>query len=1584
VGEIYFAGAGVGRGYLHDPERTACAFLPNPFGPCAGDRLYRTGDLGRFLPDGRLVYVGRLDGQVKIRGRRIELGEIESALLRHPSVQQGVVIARADAAGQQRLLAYVVLDAAAEPPALRAYLERLLPDYMIPEHLVPLAALPLNRNGKVDRAALPDVDAALPDAPPPAAPRDELEAELVSIWEEVLGVTPIGIDDGFFDRGGHSLKTVQVRSRVQQRLGVDIALRTLFERQTIRELAPLIAEAREAAHPALMSSIPRRPASPFYPMAHAQRRLWFLQQLEPDSAFYTLPSALELLGPLDLDALRQAFQTIVERQGSLRTTFAIVDGQPVQRVAAHLEWSSAVQDLSQLAADDQARAVDDAARAEARTPFDLEAGPLFRVALLRLGAEHHILLFTMHHIIGDAWSSGVLQREFAALYQAYTRRLPNPLPPLLIHYTDYAHWQNERLAGQELDEDARYWRDKLDGSLPVLNLPTDHARPTIQTYRGAAQDVTLDADLPARLNALCQESDTTLFMILLAVTAVLLARLSGQEDIIIGSPVAGREREELEQLVGFFVNTLPLRIDLSGNPTFRALLERVKATALDAYAHQEYPFDQIVQQVNPARDLSRSPIFSVMFQVNRMAPEASLDGVVARPYAVRQEHARFDLTIVFTELANGLECHLEYNADLFEASTIAWMLRRVQILLAGVVAAPERRIQGLPLLAAAERRRLVQEWNATRVDFARDGCLHQLFEAQARRTPEAVAVICGDERLTYEELNRRANQVAHGLRGRGIAPDMPVGICMERGPDMLVALLGILKAGAAYLPLDPTYPAERLTYMLEDARAPLLLTQRHLVDALSVQGAAPLRVESDLETFAAESVEDPCVDVLPGNLAYVIYTSGSTGKPKGVQVPHGAVVNFLLAMRAAPGLTAADTLLAVTSLSFDIAALELFLPLAVGARLVLARREEAADGARLARLLSDWRVTILQATPSTWRLLLAAGWRSSGGLRMLCGGEALPADLADQLVAEGVTLWNMYGPTETTIWSAIYPVASVAGGAAPIGRPIANTRIYLLDRHLEPVPIGVPGELYIGGDGVTRGYLYRPELTAERFIPDPFGDQPGSRLYRTGDLARYQPDGNIAFLGRLDHQVKVRGHRIELGEIEAIVAQHPGVGAVVVAAREDTPGDQRLVAYVVPRAEPAPAATDLRAYLAGKLPEYMVPSAFVSLDALPLTLNGKVDRRALPAPDNSQVGRDHAYIAPRDSVELAMAEIWETALRARPIGIHDDFFVIGGHSVTAVMLVGAIRQRFAVDLPLAVLFQTPTIAGLCAYLRDAGRPATGIVTAIRPGGARPALFMVHPQGGGVLCYLHLARALDGDVPVYGVEAIGYESHEAPLSTIAAMADRYVEEIRRHAPHGPYRLAGWSFGGLVAFEMARRLEGLGEEIEFLGLVDVYPFGQEHDTSFFGAADEQISEESALLSIAVHQLGMDPSELAGAGGEESITRILRRAKDLNLLPPHAVADAVRSRVRMMMVNGEALRAYRYPGRIRSDIHLFRALEVHADSHPAVEAQEWRRRTAGEVHVIAVPGDHHNLVNPPHVFSLAGEINAILAPRHVHPAA
>ena len=918
-------------------------------------------------------------------------------------------------------------------------------------------------------------------------------------------------------------------------------------------------------------------------------------------------------------------------------------------------------------------------------------------------------------------------------------------------------------------------------------------------------------------------------MTLLAAFNVLLNRYSGQEDIIVGSPIAGRNCVETEAMIGFFVNTLALRTNLSGNPSFQELLLRVRNVSLEAYAHQDVPFEKLVEELRPERDRSRSPLFQVMFGmlpawIGGAARELPGMTITSTLGSTHTGTSKFDLTLNTRETGRELEVLFEYNTDLFDAATITRMLGHFQTLLEGIVAHPQQRISDLPILTPAERHQLLVEWNTTQTDYPPYACLHQLFEAQVSRTPDTIAVVFESQQLTYKELDCRASQLANYLKTLGVGPEVLVGICIERSIEMVVGVLGILKAGGAYVPLDPAYPQERIGFMLEDSQVSVLLTQHKLKTRFPNHEAA-ICLDTDWQTITTSTVQDTLqaqVSSTTGdNLAYIIYTSGSTGKPKGVQIQHRSAVNLLNSISQQPGLTSEDTLLSVTTLSFDIAVSEIFLPLSVGAKLVLLSREAASDGTQLLKALASG-ATFMQPTPATWRLLLAAGWQGSPHLKMISTGEALPKDLANQLLPKGAALWNLYGPTETTIWSTAYQVKS-GDGPICIGRPVANTQLYILDSHLQPVPIGVPGELYIGGDGLARGYLNRPELTSEKFIANPFNPEPGARLYKTGDLARYLPDGIIECLGRIDHQVKLRGFRIELEEIQTVLSQHPDIRQAVVIAREDNPGNQRLVAYIVPNWKQVPSASNLRSFLKQQLPEFMVPSAFVMLEELPLTPNGKIDRRALPAPDRI-TGEELAqnFVPASDELELQLTQIWQEVLGVQRIGVKDNFFELGGHSLLAVRLFAQIEKTFSINFPIATLFQAATIEQLADILRQgkSSAPWSPLVE-IQPGNSsKPPLFCIHGGGFNVLVYRELALNIGSDQPVYGLQARGLDG-DVPFETrIEGMATDYVKQIQSIQPQGPYFLAGLSNGGNIALEMAQQLQAQGQKVSLLALLDSY--------------------------------------------------------------------------------------------------------------------------------------------------------------------
>ncbi|HEX2201856.1 MAG TPA: amino acid adenylation domain-containing protein [Longimicrobium sp.] len=1043
------------------------------------------------------------------------------------------------------------------------------------------------------------------------------------------------------------------------------------------------------------TAIPARGEGPA-PLSFPQRRLWFLDRMEPGNAFYNLPTAARLRGALDVPALERALGEVVARHAVLRSVFREVEGEPVQAPLPPRPFVLPVDALPD--ADDAA--LRGALAAEARRPFDLAAGPPFRARLFRLGADDHALIVTLHHVVGDAWSFGVLFRELGALYGAFARGGPSPLAPLPIQYADYAAWQRRHGTPEALKSQLGWWTDRMKGAPELLELPADRPRPAVQRFRGGRHWMELPAALTERLRALGGEHGATLFMVLLAAWQALLARLTGQEDVVVGSPIAGRGRAETEGLIGFFVNTLALRTDLSGDPTFRAMVERVRRTALDAYERQDLPFETLVEALRVPRDLSRQPLFQAMLMLHRPQGAIALPGLECEPLEADPGTSIFDLGLYAWDRPEGLRAMLEYNTDLFDAATAARFADRLRTLLEGVVSNPDAPLSRLPVMRADEAAR-IDGWNATERAYPGAECIHETIARRAAATPDAVAVVFEGERVSYAELDRRANRLANHLRGLGVGPETRVGVCAERSVELVVALLGTLKAGGAYVPLDPGYPRDRLAYMLADSRPAVLLTQAHLADRIPPHGARTVRLDADGAAIAAESGAAPETGVGLDHLAYVIYTSGSTGRPKGAENAHRGIRNRLLWMQEAFGLGADDAVLQKTPFSFDVSVWEFFWPLMTGARLVIAKPEGHRDPAYLARLIGREGVTTTHFVPSMLQAFLEEPDLSACAplRRVVCSGEALPAELAARFFSRiGAELHNLYGPTEAAVDVTWWPCGKDdERRTIPIGRPIANTRIHLLDARLNPVPIGVAGELYIGGAQVGRGYLGRRGLTAERFVPDPFSAEPGARMYRTGDRARWLADGSVEYLGRADHQVKVRGFRVEPGEIEAALAAHPGVREAVVVARADAPGETRLVAYVTAAGDAAPDAAALREHLRATLPEPMVPSAFVVMEALPLSPNGKVDRAALPAPEAKRDAAA-AFVAPRDETERAIAGIWREALGVEEVGVDDNFFDLGGHSLLLVRVHGRIREALGADVTVVELFQHPTVGALAARL----------------------------------------------------------------------------------------------------------------------------------------------------------------------------------------------------------------------------------------------------------------------------------------------
>jgi amino acid adenylation domain-containing protein len=1216
VGELYIAGAGLARGYLHRSGLTAERFLADPFGP-AGSRMYRTGDLVRWRADGQLEFLGRADHQVKIRGFRVELGEIDAALGAHPGVAHVIVIAREDQPGVKRLVAYFVPSdgtATPTPSELRALTAQSLPDYMVPSAFVALERMPLNANGKVDRKALPEPDFGSASYNGYMAPRTHVEATVADIWAEVLGVERVGIQDNFFELGGDSIVSIRVISRLRAAFGVDLSPRALFTHPTVGGLAEVIAPHADKADSGTAIPVVPREGVPL-PLSFAQQRLWFLDEFEPGSTEYVIPLAVRLRGELDLEALSRAMTALVARHEALRTTFEGVDGRGIQVVHPPQQVFVPLLDLAELPEQDRQAELDRVLAQESLRPFDLSEGPLLRPQLVRVSSQEHVLVLTMHHIVTDGWSGGVIMNDLGELYQAECNGVPPDLPALPVQYADFAAWQRERLSGTALDDELTYWRTQLDGVSP-LELPTDRSRPAVHTQSGALLDFDISADLVARLRKLSRREGATLFMTLVAATQVLLHRWSGQNDVAVGTVVSGRGHTDLERLVGFFVNTLVLRSTVDGDQTFAAFLATIRETVLDAFAHQEVPFERVVDAVQPERDPSRPPLFQAMVVLqNTPNLAAELSGLEAEDVDTPLVNASVDLTIEFHELDNDdLYAALTYNTDLFDASTIKRMARHLQVLLERIAAEPERLISRLPILTAAEQHQLLEVWNDTDRDVPAE-TLPALVEKQVSRTPRAPALVFDGGELSYAALNAEANRLAHLLISRGAGPERVVALALPRSVDIVVAQLAVTKAGAAFLPIDPAYPAERIAFMLNDARPVLILTRTDVVP--DVADPTPLMVLDEptvVATLGSMPAANPTdadrlAPLTLRNAAYVIYTSGSTGRPKGVVVPHAGLASFAAAEVDRFAVRPGDRVLQFSSPSFDASVLELCMSLPAGAALVVPPAGPLV-GDHLAEVVSTRGITHALIPPVALATVHPADvpdFRT-----VIVGGDACSAALVDRW-APGRQMINAYGPTESTVVSAWSEPLS-ADQVPLIGRPIWNTKVYVLDGALQPVPVGVPGELYVAGGGLARGYLNRPSLTADRFLANPFGP-PGSRMYRTGDVVHWTTGGELEFVGRADEQVKIRGFRIELGEIESVLQRYPEVADAVVAVRQESSGHKRLVAYLVPASPTDPLSTAaVRELLGQELPDYMVPSAFVVLKALPMSPNGKVDRRSLPDP----------------------------------------------------------------------------------------------------------------------------------------------------------------------------------------------------------------------------------------------------------------------------------------------------------------------------------------------------------------------------------
>jgi nonribosomal peptide synthetase DhbF len=1561
VGELYLAGTGLARGYAGQPALTAQRFVANPFGP-AGSRMYRTGDLARSGPDGAVEYVGRNDHQIKIRGFRVELGEIEAALVGHPAVQHAVVTVRERADGDRFLAAYLVAEPGQSVSSveLRGHLSRLLPEHMLPGSFVVLDHLPVTANGKVDRDSLA---AAQPPHPgraggrAPHSPRQQLLCDLVAA---ILDRPAVGIDDDFFELGGNSLDAVRLVNRVHRVLGVELSIEDLFEARTVAAV-----EQRLRADPA-RPVLAARPRPAEIPLSFAQQRVWFLDQIHDGNGAYHIPYALRLSGPVDPTALESAFGDVIGRHEILRTVYRDRDGVPFQQVLAPADVTFALEVRAAGAE------VPDLAGAQvldlAKAPFRLDVDLPLRATLFVGTPTRSVLVIVAHHIACDGWSFGPLYRDLFTAYEARRRQQEPAWEPLPVQYADYAMWQRDLVgsagAGSRAARLVGYWTAAVDGAPLELDLPVDRPRPAVASYRGGAVPIHVDAPVHERLAAIGRPAGVTVHMVLNAAVAALLTRLGCGEDIPVGLAVAGRVAPEIEDLVGFFVNTLVIRVDTSGNPPFSELLQRIRAASVGAFAHEDLPFERLVEVVNPPRSASRHPLFQIMMAGQDTPTGLTSSELVVEVEPILTDTAKFDLSVKLAERRDpdgapaGIDGALEYSRDLFDAATVELFVERLLRLLRAVSSDPHVRLGDVDVLSRDERQALVLDWNATDGPPAGPATVTDLVEQAVDRSPAATAVVQGEQRWSLRTLDERANQIAHTLIGLGAGPETRVGICLDRGPQLVAAVLGTWKSGAAYVPVDPAYPADRLEFMFGDSGVTVVLTEAHRVRQVAAVAPARAAVVDVDGIPASASTTRPQRRHRPENVAYAIYTSGSTGRPKGVLIEHRSVVNRLRDVVTRFELSDRDVSLQLISLAFEPPVREIFAPLIAGATVALLPAEGSRDPAAIVDTVRRSQPTvILCVVPSLLEAVLSYGADPAGfgSLRLVAtGGEVLRPEVAEEVSRSwGCQVVNQYGPTETTMMSALHQVrAEDLAGPLPIGKPLTNARIYVLDPFLNPAPAGVAGEVHIAGLGLGRGYLDRPALTAERFVANPFG-APGERMYRTGDLARWRRDGLLDFVGRVDDQVKVRGFRIELGEIAAALMRYPSVATAAAVVREDRPGDQRLVAYVCARGAARIEPAALRDHARAWLPDHMVPAAVVVLEDLPLRGNGKLDHDRLPRPDLARpAGRP-----PRSPREEAMCGIFADVLGVGGVDIDSDFFELGGHSLLAARLIARVRSALGVELAMHSIFQTPTVAGLARRLGDTDASAgLDVLLPLRPAGPRPPLFCVHPGGGLSWSYAGLLRHLPPDRPLYGIQAAGLLHPDRMPATVTEMAAGYVDVVRSVQPAGPYHLLGWSFGGLVTHEMAVQLQAAGLDVALLAMLDSYP-----DLAGFQRVGER-DLVAALLDSRDPGTAPAPGDVVQLLGQDS-------AALAGLTQPQLAALVA------TMAHNRALVGGFGPRQFDGDVLFFSAtLDRPAD---APGADRWRPYVSGQIRDHPVAANHLGMTAPAPLAEIGRVLAAELSP-------
>ncbi|MEH1970259.1 amino acid adenylation domain-containing protein [Nostoc sp.] len=1592
-GELYIGGLGLARGYLNRPELTTEKFIFDPFSTEVGARLYKTGDLARYLSDGNIEFLGRIDYQVKIRGFRIELGEIEAILKQHPALTQTLVIAREDVPGDKQLVAYIVANPEEifSQVELRRFLQGRLPEYMVPASFVFLDTLPLNPNGKIDRNALPvphtsDLGLSTNFVPP----QNATEEVLATIWVKVLRLEQVGIHDNFFELGGHSLLATQVMSRVRQAFQIEIPLQLLFENPTIATLAqamPTATRSRNAQNQTQENNpqnqtIPQVTNRESAPLSFAQQRVWFLQQLQPNSRAYIVSNSQRLTGKLNVGVLQQSLDAIIIHHEALRTNFITSpDGSPIQVIGTPRPVELKIIKVTK-------EQVEFLLNQEVQRPFNLESDLMLRATLLQVDEQEHILLLMMHHIASDGWSIGILWQQLTVLYEAFLSSKPSPLAKLPIQYADFAVWQHQWLSGEVLSSQINYWKTQLAGANTVLELPTDRPRPPVQTYQGAVQSLMLPQTLSASLTELSHQEGVTLFMTLLAAFGTILHRYTGQEDILIGSPIAGRNRSEIEGLIGFFINTVVLRTDFADNPSFRSVLNRVRQMALDAYAHQDMPFEKLVEELQPERDTSRNPLFQVWFNMlNLREIQLELPGVAIEPVSILETASKFDLTLYVTEQNQGIQFDLVYNTDLFTSERMMEMLDQFHHLLNQIIAAPESQIS-LYSLVTPKAQLLLPEPRAV-LPEPRYELATTMFTSWVNRTPEHSSLRQGFRTWNYGKLGKIAQTLAKVMLSHGVERGDVVAVYGTRSFGLIASMLGVLLSGGVLLTLDPKLPSQRQRLMLQEAKAKYILyidgqrpEDEKIWQPLTIICVNPDTGEAiNSLKKSIEAVNLP--EIAADDAAYIFFTSGTTGVPKGVLGCHKGLAHFLNWQQQTFEINQQDRVAQLTGLSFDVVLRDIFLPLTSGATLCLPEEGDNLEPTRILRYLENEQISVLHTVPSLAQLWLA-NVPSAVSLRNLrwlfLAGEPLKETLVlrwRDAFPESGEIVNLYGPTETTLAKCYYRVpGDCTPGVQPVGLPLPQTQALVFTPNQQPCGIGEPGEIVIRTPFRSLGYINAQEENRSRFVKNSFRDDQQDWLYYTGDRGCYRPDGSLEILGRRDHQVKIRGIRIEPGEIETVLAQHPDVLQTVVITREDVPGDQHLVAYIIPNQDSAIAITEIRRFLSTKLPQYMLPSAFVLLDTIPLTPNGKVDRRALPAPDLSRLEPEATFVAPRNEVERQLTQIWEQILGVQPIGVKDNFFELGGHSILAVKLFWQIEKAFSKNLPLAILFQSGTVEALAkiicpeedltrnlALVNSLDQPKSrwSSLVEIQPNGSKPPFFCIHGLGGEVLCFRELALHLGTEQPFYGLQPQGLDGKHPFHTRVEDMAAHYIQEIQTLQPHGPYFLGGYSFGGTVAFEMARQLQEQGEQVGILVMLDSCRPGYSWRVSFLKRVFLHLNNMVQQGSIYLWQRAVKWSYWRKRHLENRYNRYLEEILNLPENDKH---------LKIINTNTQAISEYIFSPYLGQAI-LLRTEDRNRSEAVGIRYDPqfgWGDLVTGGLNIHYLPGSHLDLLKEPNVQVLA----------------